>query len=179
MARVLYNMGTLAVLYLTLNYSKNGEYCVVENSKSDISDLKDANSALSVLPELLKTSEGRAQARELCYKILASDYKATRVRLMLARSFYLDGYAEFCLRELCLLKALVNVQSLDRLISAICPSAPYVVDAVTLDINDTYSKDNDAPSVVDEEDGVVAEIDIDAEFLDDDLLESLAEAEEV
>ena len=84
-------------------------------------DLKDRISALreevektghsadkTALVELLKllsdSPESRAEVRELCFQALSRDKENGLVRLSLARSFYLDGHIEFCLRELLELK---------------------------------------------------------------------------
>jgi hypothetical protein len=43
------------------------------------------------------TKEGRAEGRELCFQFLSVNPGSNRVKVVLARLFYLDGYYDFSL----------------------------------------------------------------------------------
>jgi hypothetical protein len=112
---------------------------------------------VELLSIMLDDDAMRVEARELCYRWLNDNSEDTRVRLMLARSFYLEGYAEFCTRELKALAHYSSSPSVARLAELIGQGAPAYV-----------ALEREAEGTTDR---VVAEVDIDTEFVD--ILEDL------
>ena len=100
--------------------------------------------------QLLDSAESRAQARELCFRALTADSKNLVARLLLGRLFYLDGMRELCLRELRELQAQHDTAVLRRLLGALGET--------------TAAAQPTEPAGAKE--GVVGELDFDAEFLD-------------
>lgn len=90
-----------------------------------------------VLVEIEKLSEkpeSRKEARELCFKLLSEDAEQHRVRLALARLFYLDGMSEFCIRELVQLKKNAGeIYELDKLLDSFGQLAVPFLEAVAQD----------------------------------------------
>jgi|GEM_PF-5551350 len=67
--------------------------------------------------EILSEHSGQSGlARELCLKRLDEDRTDALARLLLAKSYYTDGYMEFCLRELEELKKYFQGRSIDTLL---------------------------------------------------------------
>lgn len=60
--------------------------------------------------------ERRVEFRERCYEHLSKNTAAHRVRLALARLYYLDGYYDFARRELVLLRGQIKNPILSRLL---------------------------------------------------------------
>jgi len=87
--------------------------------------LDDFHNALDESPEVIlerirglqKTFEDRCQARNICFSYLTKNSSAYRIRLALARLFYLDGYYDFSRRELVLVKKRFQSPLLDRLLA--------------------------------------------------------------
>jgi len=125
---------------------------------------------------LADDAESRFEARELCFRGLSENPDNSRGRLMLARLFYLDGYAEFCVRELAELKRRVKSEAVDRLIDAFGDIAsPYLSAAPTTEAAETEdnkpketaaSTDGEAEEEAEDGDAVFAEIDLDEDFVD-------------
>jgi len=115
--------------------------------------------------------QSRSEAREICFKGLNDNPKNFRGRLTLARLFYLDGYGEFCIRELVELNKRVSLASLERLIELFGDFAkPFLAEA-----NQTNKKQQKVEANPqseanlggsEESDSVVAEMDLDDEFLE-------------
>ncbi len=72
---------------------------------------------LATIRKLQSSREGRVEARELCYKELSESPHLDRVKLALAKLFYLDGYYEFALDILLTLRTRVSSPLLGTLIS--------------------------------------------------------------
>ncbi len=105
--------------------------------------------------------KSRPEAREFCFRGLTEHPESVRGRLALARLFYLDGYSEFAVRELIELSRLVQTPSLKKLLDSFGPlaqrfyqSSPKPEEEAPID---------ETPGA--EDGGVVAEIDIEADFL--------------
>lgn len=109
---------------------------------------------------LSSDSSSRAEAREICFKALSLNPNHHAGRLILAKLFYLDSMTPFCVRELLEVRKHVESESLDRLL---------------LSFGERYSGDsnkgnshgaNTEVGQAEKKKEVVAELDIDAEFLD-------------
>ena len=121
---------------------------------------------LELICLLMEKSEERIEAREICFKGLTSDPKNYKVRLFLAKLFYLDNYFEFSLRELLELRRLSegSFPSLERLIDSYGEIAkPYISQEKKVVIEEFGDK----------EDEIVAELDFEADF--SDVLEEIEE----
>lgn len=115
--------------------------------------LKDALAPESLeLIEKLSGSESlRAEGRELCFKILKEDGEQHRVRLSLARLFYLDGMTEFCVRELVELnKKVSELSELERLLESFGDLAKPFLSAVAADEEEILIAEMDMDKLVDE-----------------------------
>jgi hypothetical protein len=107
---------------------------------------------------LILTGSGRAEGREQCFSLLTKNRKLARVRLALARSYYLDGYWEFSLRELSELRRYSAAPALERLIEAMEKATGLRSGAGAANPAEEESGGDDI--------GVVAELDIDADLAD-------------
>lgn len=88
---------------------------MIDDNNKELSESPDI-----VLGEILgmqKTFEDRCQARNICFSYLTKNSSAYRIRLALARLFYLDGYYDFSRRELVLVKKRFQSSLLDRLLA--------------------------------------------------------------
>lgn len=101
---------------------------------------------LELVESLSESEVSRAEAREVCFKILKEDAEQHRIRLFLARLFYLDGMTEFCIRELVELnKKVGELSELERLLDSFGDLAkPFLIERAS-----------------DEEEIVLAEMDLD------------------
>ena len=100
----------------------------------------------------------RSRARELCFNGLGHSPDSLQGRLILARLFYLDGMIEFSIRELVELKRRVDLPSVTALLELYGPHAePYLRSATKT------SEDGDTSTSEEEE--VLAEIDLDEDFV--------------
>ena len=119
---------------------------------------------------LVEHEEARMECREVCFRGLSHAPKQLMGRIILARSFYLDGMIEFAVRELVELGRHAELPSLERLLDAFGPHAgPYRRGATAEALQD---------QVIEEEDEeVLAEIDLDGEFVEEALDEIESELE--
>lgn len=111
---------------------------------------------------MLEQDGDRVTIRELCFYGLGKNARHTLLRLLLAKTFYLDGLGEFAVRELVELRKYSAAPSLERLLLAFGNFAQPFLSSTAAETRST----EDA-----EDEDVVAEIDIDTEF--GDLLEDL------
>jgi hypothetical protein len=74
------------------------------------------DSVLDVIKKLQSSREGRIEAREVCFRELSQSPQSHRLKLALAKLFYLDGYYDFSLDILLSLKNRVSSPLLDNLI---------------------------------------------------------------
>ena len=96
----------------------------------------------------------RIEARELCFRGLSANPHNKLARLVLARLFYLDNMFEFAARELSELQGTPNAPSLEKLLAEFrVAGAKYL-----------GSEPSKAPAP--EPEAVVAEFDIDTDFLE-------------
>ena len=133
---------------------------------------------------LIEEDETRAECREVLFASLARDPHNSLARLLLSRSFYLDDLLEFSVRELVELKKHSNVPSLDKLINAFGAYASAYLPGEKSEQQPKSQAGEDSSAaeqekeveVVDEDEDVeiLAEIDIDDDFLD--ALEELEDA---
>ncbi len=114
---------------------------------------------------LLKSQDTRPEARDVCFKGLAEDPKNLRARLVLARLFYLDGLTEFCIRELLEIQKNSSPPSLERLLEMLGQKVGSYLGGYsqTENLSSTTAPDSSLQASKPE---VVAEIDIEAEFLE-------------
>jgi len=124
-----------------------------------------------------RTPEERQESREILFRVITESPENVRARLVLARLFYLDGYNEFCLRELVEIRQLVELPSLGRLLEALGDAAKeFVAERHQRSTGgETISAASPLGPTRDLESEVIAEVDIDAEFLD--ALEELKSAD--
>ena len=110
---------------------------------------------------LTESAEDRVRAREICFRGLNENPSELRGRLLLARLFYLDEIGEYCARELVELKRRApELGSVDKLLDALGDIAtPYL--AKIRDPEMDTLPDIDEPA----EDAVVAEVELDEEFV--------------
>lgn len=117
----------------------------------------------------LDSKEGRFLGRELCIFGVDKYPNYPRLKLLLARFFYLDGLTHFALRELKELKEQYKSETLDRLINSLGGEKE---DRVSIETPTKHTN-----NVLDEGDKkfqeLIAEID-----LDDDIIEVLDDGEE-
>ncbi len=105
---------------------------------------------------LLESPEGRAEAREVCFRGLNANPSHKLGRLLLARAFYLDGCYVFAARELAELEDSSSSPALMKLLEAFGPlAAKYRSGKVAL-----------SASALQDDDDVVAELDLDAGLLE-------------
>lgn len=103
----------------------------------------------------MDSAASRIDIRERCFRFLNEFPDAARVRLVLAKSFYLDGIRDFCVRELLQIKDHHPVAGLLRLLESLGV--------------ETDSSSEAAELQVEPIDTTVAELDLDvelAEFMD-------------
>lgn len=123
--------------------------------------------ALELIGRLVESEGSRSEARERAYKFLNEEPKNHLVRLLLAKSFYLDRLGEFCVRELQEIKRRGGTsESLLKLLDAFGGN----VDIPTETLPEAADKEG---AEGDDEQNVVAELDLDSDFTDalDELLE--------
>ncbi len=146
----------------------------IESLKKELEDnnLTNEKDRIEFLSLMLDSSEvqDRVKARELCYKWLNEDSSISSIRLLLAKSFYLDGYSEFATRELKTIQHFGSTPSIDRLIELISKGAPSYLDKSFLGEGEIKVSEVSK----DREEGVdiFAEIDIDTEFIDKETKDS-------
>ena len=127
-------------------------------------EAKDLESLLRLVGE----ERLRGECREGCLAILKQDPHNSRARLLLARAYYLDGMLEFAVRELIEISRYSDVPSLRRLINAFGDVAkPFLVhrEIERQAPHDGLEREAQC-SAEDDKYGVVAEIDLDADFVD-------------
>ena len=132
----------------------------VEKLLKRISEDPSAEGLVELVKLLSDTPENRAKAREVCLSVLTANPQHTRGRLALAKLYYLDKMGEFCVRELVELKKYSKSPALQRLIDSFGDFAkPFLSSAPT----DEQAADAAVP---DDYNDIVAEIDLDAGFVD-------------
>lgn len=124
---------------------------------------------------LIDSPESRGEVREVCFQGLTANPSNYRLRLLLAKAFYLDGYADFALEQLVKLRDSIKVPSLDRLINAMGGSVKDSSEERQANSEGNISSGGGVSEEKDEvkdhsdeneEDTVLAELDIDADFVD-------------
>ena len=108
---------------------------------------------------LLENDETRAEAREVCFKGLAANPLNKLGRLVLARAYYLDDLFEFSVRELLEVRAMGSTPGLDKLIEEFGPLAAKYLQRLS-------EGPADSGPAASEDEGGVAEIDLDSDFID-------------
>jgi len=99
----------------------------------------------------------RAEAREICFRGLAAQPENHLGRLILARLFYLDGMFDFAARELAEIRSDASTPSVGRLLAEFGERA------------EKYARKSppaSPKSAPKEDEGVVAEISLDTEFIE-------------
>ena len=119
---------------------------------------------------LVEDAETRPECREVCFKGLSRDGKRSLGRLVLARSYYLDGLIEFSVRELVELSKYAEVPSLSRLLKAFGPHGDSF-------LQNSTSGQQSGEEASESEEEVLAEIDLDDEFVEGALDEIEGELE--
>ena len=110
------------------------------------------------LPQLLSEDETlRPEAREVCFRGLSENPSNALLRLLLAKLFYFDNMAEFSVRELLYIRErTTGSEALDKLIDAFGG----------LGEKTSERHVSRGSSDEQEDDSVVAEVDLDADFTD-------------
>lgn len=125
---------------------------------------------------LAEEASSRPEAREICLRGLSKNPLEHRGRLILAKLYYLDEMTEFCVRELARIRTYVDSQALKRLIEAFGEIGRTLLESNSV-VDENLQKDlgsetSEEQKRVMEEKGfknknsVVAELDLDEEFLD-------------
>lgn len=118
--------------------------------------------AAELIGRLVESKELRSESRERAFRFLNEEPQNHSIRLLLAKSFYLDGLGEFCVRELHEIERRgAASESVTKLLQSFGAAAS----------PDASSEEAEAEA--DSEQGVVAELDLDADFTDalDELLD--------
>lgn len=117
---------------------------------------------------LLDDSASRPRAREICFQGLRRNPSNTRGRLVLARAFFLDGMYEFSVRELLELKNIAEIPAVEKLITAFGVYAQRYNAPQRKTAPRTSAPQGAAatPGNSESDGGVVAEVDLDADFLE-------------
>lgn len=110
---------------------------------------------------LAQEKQTRPEGREICFKVITANQTDLVARLALARMFYLDGYYEFAIRELVEVFNRSEAPAVKKLLDAFgAHAAPFLAAR-----SPKPAVDLTAGKVADVAE-VVAEIDIDDEFLE-------------
>jgi hypothetical protein len=138
----------------------------LEKHLKELYDIVSKNAGAGEFVELAKLLASdpskRSEARDICFKGLTESPDNLLGRLLLSRLFYLDKMPEFCVRELLELKRRGgSFASLDKLLSSLSDYAePYLTGLESASSENLgEDADNSAPKVV-------AEVDLDEDFLD-------------
>jgi hypothetical protein len=132
----------------------------LQQLKSELARNPDSESFLELAQLLQDTPEGRTEARDLCFRGISRNPQNALARLVLARLFYLDSLFEFSVRELIELREICPLDSVDKLISEFGPQANKFLE------REERRKGREASAPAGNEDSVVAEVDLDADFLE-------------
>lgn len=108
----------------------------------------------------------RSEGREVCFRGLTENPHNHRGRLALARLFYLDGYWEFAVRELLQLQREVKLASLDKLLESFGDIQTRIRGEKVVAEKSSDGMTGAVDSQNSTGTGVVAEIDLDADFVD-------------
>lgn len=114
---------------------------------------------------LVEDVSSRTRAREICFQGLKRSPANARGRLVLARAFFLDGMFEFSVRELVELRNYTEVPAIQKLLDAFGIYAQRY-GATTAPRQAAAGSPPDAKKSPSAEGNVVAEVDLDADFLD-------------
>ena len=121
----------------------------ISRLRKELADQVEPTKQLELIRLLAEDALHRPEAREICFQMLADQADNRLARLHLARLFYLDSMFDFSLRELLELKRQGVSGSLDKLIAAFGHQLT----------------ENPRPEKSATEEATVAEVDIDADFL--------------
>ncbi|MCC6932786.1 MAG: hypothetical protein IT292_05990 [Deltaproteobacteria bacterium] len=125
-----------------------------------------ADNCLLEAAKLTETKESRIAAREVCYYGLNKTPAHLRLRLLLAKLFYLDGMMVFATRELQELKKYYQSEALNKLIASLGGDTKQLVEPKQADVSEVDLAEDGDKNFQE----LIAEID-----LDEDLLEILDE----
>ena len=137
-----------------------------EESKQNLRDTlasDPTDSSFVRLTELHLADEEYAEAREVCFKGLTANPENLQARLLLSRLFYLDGMLEFSVRELVELKKRAELPAVDTLLDLFGPHAERFLASSTA--KKTLSPDASEVDEDDDSEEILAEIDLDDEFV--------------
>lgn len=110
---------------------------------------------------LAQDKQTRPEGREICFRVIAANQADMVARLALARMFYLDGYYEFSIRELVEVYTRSEAPAVKKLLDAFgAHAAPFLATRAAKPAQDPVA--NKVADIAE----VVAEIDIDDEFLE-------------
>lgn len=136
-----------------------GQSLIELREKSD--EEPSCEEAAELIARLVESDGSRTEARERAYRFLNEEPNNYTVRLLLAKSFYLDRLGEFCVHELQEIRRRGgSSESLNKLLETFGAIAGDVVSSENYD-EEEVSVDDDS-----EEQGVVAELDLDSDFTD-------------
>lgn len=126
---------------------------------------------------LLTKNSSHVDCREILFKLITLDPDNLKARLLLARSFYDDGYMEYAVRELLEMKRRSSIPSIDRLLASFADFAKqFNISGIQQSASNAPSDFSNKSSGSNEkivEQGEFGEID-----LDDDLLTALDDFED-
>ena len=125
---------------------------------------------------LAENADKRPEAREYCLQGLTQAPENLRLRLLLARLYYLDGYSEFMVRELLRLKELCGLSSIDKLLDGFGSIvSQFSSQSAKITPQRVMSSEDENPVEKDKEGGVLAEVDFETDLLD--LLDEIEDKE--
>lgn len=140
----------------------------IQNLREQVGSDINHPSLLELIALLGERKESRAEARDLCFWGLNANPCNLKLRLLLARLFYVDGLAEFCVRELLEIKRYSDIGSLDRLLECFSDYVEFfnrrgnASDAR----NNSTNAGNKASLKAQKNDKTLAELEIDSSFID-------------
>lgn len=116
---------------------------------------------------LMESPESRREAREVCLRGLTANPQNRLGRLLLARAYYLDNMFEFAVRELIEIRSLGTTPGIEKLLNEFGALTNKYLSRT----NDSRATTEAIPSAVasssaEKSDGVVAELDLDTDFLE-------------
>ncbi|MFN8390498.1 MAG: hypothetical protein U0136_09435 [Bdellovibrionota bacterium] len=134
----------------------------IEKLRNELTSNPDSDAYIELARLLQGSPEGRREGRELCFRGITRDPNNLVARLVLARLFYLDSMFEFSIRELLEIREVSNIPAVDKLLGEFGPRA-----LKFLQRGRAISQAQEQAAVEStDDDSVVAEVDIDAEFLE-------------
>jgi hypothetical protein len=123
----------------------------------------DEDTCFALARSLVGAAQSRPEARELLFQLLTRNPSHKRARVLLSRAFYLDGLTPFALQQLQTLRGEWESPELSRLIGALGGRESPALPSALPEESSYVPQNLHAEAQTD----VVAEVDIDFDFLED------------